>query len=181
MIVPKAKQYQQTKIIKSIHVKFNPHLHFDVRSGILTRENLIALILYTDFAAISEEFTSTFRQIRYNESLQSIKARNQKYWWLAKILRETVQYFGSNGSPSGQNVKGPFYTSMSAVINIPAFNISLSSPVSTSKVIEVIARCQGEEGMILQLNNSGDYESARYLRSFNLRCVTTQHNRIENV
>merc|ERR1712157_716527 len=45
--------------------------------------------------------------------------------------------------------------------------------MGTSKQMEVIARCQGgKNGMMLQLNNNGDYESSRYLRSFNVSWIS---------
>eukprot|EP01084_Bolivina_argentea_P307464 531452_1 len=173
LIVLKAKTYKQSHVAKSIYMKFNPHLHFDVDYGGLTRECLIALILYSDFEAVSAEFASTFGQIRLNESLESIKERNQKFWWLSKTLREIVQYFGTNGSPSGENVKGPFYTRISQVMNVSEFNIRLCSPVSTSATIEVVTRYNDDlHGMVMQLNNNGDYENARYLRSFNLSWIS---------
>ena len=65
LIIPKAKQYLKTAVCKTVNIKFNPHLHFDIEAQKLTKDNLIALILYTDFAQLSKEFASTFRQIRY--------------------------------------------------------------------------------------------------------------------
>ena len=94
---------------------------------------------------------------------------------MSKVLRETVQCFGDNGSPTGQQLRGPFFASYYKLINIPEFNIRLNSPVSTSKHIEVVARfinnspSTQSKGVIVQLNNNGDYDSSRYLRSFNLR------------
>lgn len=173
LIIPKAKAYLKTALCKSVLITYNPHLHYDIETTKLTRDNLIALMLYTDFAKLSKEFASTFRQIRLNESLQSIKSRNQKFWWMSKILRETVQCFGDNGSPSGQVLKGPFYVSYYRAIYMPEFNLRLNSPVSVSKSLGVVTRfmdtAKDSSGIVLILNNSGDCDSSRYLRSFNLR------------
>ena len=123
--------------------------------------------------------------LRLNESLQSIKSRNKKFWWMAKTLRETVQCFGDNGSPSGQQLRGPFYASYYTAIHIPEFNIRLNSPVSTSKHIEVVTRFMStyrdSKGIIITLNNNGDYDSSRYLRSFNLSWISKYKEEDERI
>eukprot|EP01083_Nonionella_stella_P015938 44583_1 len=147
-------------------------LHYDIKEGTpLSIENVMCVIAYCDFTDFCTDFTSTFRPIKLFESLSSIKQRNQEYWWVSKILRETVQVFGDNkeGRHYGnqwRDVTGPFYCGMSFVMAIPEFNIRLCSPTSTSRQMAVAMRFGGEKGMIIQVNNNGDAVSARYLRCF---------------
>merc|ERR1712130_196252 len=45
------------------------------------------------------------------------------------------------------------------------------SPITTSVRPEVVTRFRDNGGVLMQLNNNGDYENARYLRSFNLSWI----------
>eukprot|EP01083_Nonionella_stella_P085609 237425_1 len=146
---------------------------FDIEEGTsLSIENLMCLITYCDYTELCTEFKSTFRSTKRFESLTEIKQRNREYWWLSKILRETVQVFGNNkeGRDYGskwRNVTGPFYCGMSFVMAIPEFNIRLCAPTSTSTVRAIATKfTQGKQGMIIRVNNNGDALSARYLRCF---------------
>ena len=128
----------------------------------MREEHLHALFLYTDFSALSTDFSSSFRAVYRGESLKSIKARNSSYHHLAKHLKELIMYFGVDGAgektPWDKYVnrsRGPFYCGMSVVLCIPQFAIRLNGPTSTSLHIEVAMRFGGNEGMIIQLNNEG--------------------------
>eukprot|EP01084_Bolivina_argentea_P131230 231654_1 len=175
-ILSKAQKYIQSDLAKQTQAaggKWMKHLHYDIEEETpLGIDNLMSVITYCDFSALCTEFTSTFRSIKPFEALSAIKARNQKYWWLAKILRETVQYYGDN--KDGRNfgdewihVTGPFFCGLSVVMAIPEFNIRLCSPTSTSKQFTVATRFGGYSGMIIEMNNNGDAVSGTYLRCFN--------------
>eukprot|EP01083_Nonionella_stella_P257467 881273_1 len=60
----------------------------------LLPRHLLALCLYTDFTDLCTHFSGTFRATKQFEQLSSIRARNSKYWWMAKSLRETVELYG---------------------------------------------------------------------------------------
>ena len=155
-IVDKTKRYFATTDCKAIQCKAGGDpLHFDIEVGELLREeHLYALFLYTDFSALSTDFSSSFRAVYRGESVESIKARNDRYHHFAKLLKELVMYFGVDGHHYRDRSSGPFYCGMSAVLNIPQFAIRLNGPPSTSLHIEVAMRCGGTEGMIIQLNNT---------------------------
>jgi len=172
-ILLKAKEYAKTACAKKYAVRFNPHLHFQVTATSLTSTHLVALVLYSDFPDLAEEFASTFQQTHPHESLESVKARHRRFWWLGKTLRETVQYFGSNGMPSFY-IKGPFFV-YAKECELRELAVTLAAPTSTSKHIEVALPTLAEqrsEGVILRLNNNGDDENARYLRSFDLGWIS---------
>lgn len=143
----------------------------------LEMEHLISLILYTDFTELSADFTSTFRKKHPFEQLNDIKKRNREYWWLSKLLRETVEFFGDcRDDWSNGDIKGPFYTGMSVVLNMPHFMIRLCSPTSTSKQIEVAIKFGGEQGMVIELNSVDhqgiDEFNANYVRTFNCSWIS---------
>ena len=112
----------------------------------LQLQNMISLIMYCDYIALQADFTKSFRTLSF-EAWQQTKARNRNYYHWSKLLRETVRNYG-------QTRRGPFYTGMSTVLDIPQFNIFLLSPTSTTTQLEVATKFSGEEGMILQFRNS---------------------------
>ena len=138
------------------------------------------MILYCDYTDLSSHFTATFRKTGSFETIKSIKKRNSEYYWLSRILRETVELFGqcSFGEWDGvsddkydvdkrvNKLLGPYYTGMSFVMNIPEFSIFLCSPTSTSMQIEVAIKFSGDQGTVIQLDNPcrSQYE---FLRGFN--------------
>ena len=180
MIINKAAKYMDTNMVRSIKA-FIGHsgstkLYYGVVNGAPLRiDNLVSVILYTDFTDLSSNFTSTFRKISPYETLSSIKARNSRYWWMSKTLRETVElygiwrdnYYGNRNS----SLVGPFYTGMSYIMNIPQFAIRLCSPTSTSIHMEVAMKFSGETGIIIQLNTT-DYAGDALLAAFDVSWIS---------
>ena len=101
-----------------------------------------------------------FRKRSEFELIFQIKKRNQKYFHWSKILKNTIYLYGQDqdhGRGYLPELKGPFYCGMSIVLNIPEFNMFIHCPLSTSLHIEVAMRFSGEEGMILEMDNSKTY------------------------
>eukprot|EP01084_Bolivina_argentea_P271770 462515_1 len=176
-VVLKARNYKDTEIVKSMYAVVNrwsgSNLHYDINhESKLFFHHLLAVILYTDFSDLSTDFSSTFRKIAPFESLSSIKLRNGEYYWLSKILRETVELYGRCGYEEDKNggLSGPFYCGMTCVMHMPGFNIRLCSPTSTSMQIEVAIKFSGDDGMILQFNNV--CSPADLLRGFNCSWIS---------
>ena len=158
IIMIKAKKYIQTTAAKSIksYTLAVPLLatHYRIGEGApLLIRNLLAIIMYTDTTQLSTDFSASFRKIHQYETLSQIKKRNSKYWHWSKTLRETVELYGTyiidhhyKGS-----IKGPFFTGISTVMNMPSSSLRLCSPTSTTVHIEVAVTFSGEQGLILQL------------------------------
>ena len=167
----KALVYMDSDIVKNriVNPWIGQELKYNIPQGTkISESHILALILYCDIGNLSATFSSTFRRNHPLESLEQIKNRNREYATWSKLLRECVQCFGVEGwkySLSIQAnklkgyVKGPFYCGMSSRINIPEYNIRLCGPTSTSKHIEVAARFAGNDGIIIQLNNNGYWQS----------------------
>ena len=105
-----------------------------------------------------QAFYITFRKNEF-EPLQSIKRRNRDYWWMSKILKETIFVYGTDYGYDEDwddmpRLLGPFYCGMSMVMNMPQFYIELLSPTSTSKHIEVAMKFSGKKGIIIEFNNN---------------------------
>ena len=125
--------------------------------------HLIAIICYTDFTELCTKWTSTFRSIYFGESQQSMKLRQEQFYHLSKYLYQIVQYFGEYchgikygfGVYSWSDVDGPFFCGMNRKMPFNSFNIKLNGPTSTSRHREVALRFSGEQGILIQFNNSG--------------------------
>ncbi len=177
------------------------HLQYGIKCNApLSLLHLQAVICYCDMSKLCTLFSSTFRAIFVGETLSSIKKRNQCFYFLSKYLRECVDYFGKKGkaldvtrhnlsrsallATSGdwlyrQNLteQGPFYCGVSSVMSIPAFNMRLCAPTSTSKQIEIAINFATRNGIIIQLNNNSDWHS-RNLHFFD--CSFVSHYKEED-
>ncbi len=163
LVVVKAQSYMSSKIrkqTKPFKARYNTKLHYDIdrENTVLGYNNLVCLILYTDWSKLSTDFSSSFRQKSVFEPISDTKRRNSEYWWWSKILRETVEVFGQcrYEKDSNPGLYGPFYTGMSVVMALPEFNLFLCSPTSTSIQIEVALKFGGADGMTLQFNNTSE-------------------------
>eukprot|EP01084_Bolivina_argentea_P065597 119551_1 len=94
----KANNYIDVHLVKQVRSPCPDHLHFNIRPGTrLKISNLLSVFLYTDFSDLSKEFSRTFRKLQSYELLLSVKIRNAEFAHWARILRETVEYYGQNG------------------------------------------------------------------------------------
>ena len=157
-VITKANIYIETKAVKGIPATEykSDGLKYNIAAGTeISINHLISVILYTDYTNLSSQFTSTFRQNGLFEPMNVTKERNRKYAYWSKLLLETVQVYGDTGEFwDGGMLCGPFYCGMSTVMRMPQFQILLQSPTSTSLHVEVAMKFSGEEGIIIEFNNS---------------------------
>ena len=133
-IIPKSKEFHQTHLVKSIKCLWNK---YGIKEGdVMSVEMLICIILYCDYTELSRDFSSTFRKNNTFEPIQSTKKRNQKYYHMARILKEMIYCYGQTYAWGGNgllsSLVSPFYCGMSFVMMMPQFNIKLYGPTSTS-------------------------------------------------
>ena len=141
----KVNQYIQTRTARKMK-------NFD--KGIIKKEHLMGIVLYTDFTELSSQFTKSFRRKNPFETKEQVKKRNDKYWWWSKVLKDTLWYYGKSS-------EGPFYTGMSWVMTLPQFNIYLYSPTSTSVKIAVAMTFCGDAGMIMEFDQPADLQGSK--------------------
>ena len=99
LVYIKALKWMQTYEVKSkkADIPVINRLQCGIKTAAtLSLQNLITLILYTDEGELCTKFSSTFRRQRSYESIKTIKKRNGGYWHWSKILKETVQCFGTD-------------------------------------------------------------------------------------
>eukprot|EP01084_Bolivina_argentea_P002686 4958_1 len=177
-VIYKADKYIKCDRAKTIVAQNEESdLHYGIeKDAALTIQNIIVIIIYCNFSDLSTEFSASFRR-KKDEMLENVKEKHRQFWWLAKILRETVEYYGNNryGRYYGNNRYsqcGPFYTGLNKLFVMPQFNIRLCSPTSTTTQKEIAQRFAGDRGgMILTFDNDGDSYSAA-LRCFNCSWIS---------
>eukprot|EP01084_Bolivina_argentea_P058352 106574_1 len=129
----KAVKWINTDKTRSLTAHQPKHLYYQIKNNIkISKEQLMSVIIYCDFSEICTEFSATFR-LMSSEALKSIILRNQEFWWMSRLLRETVQCFGYNRCKE----KGPFYCGINQVMVMTQFNIRLCGPTSTTVYKEV--------------------------------------------
>eukprot|EP01084_Bolivina_argentea_P122941 217892_1 len=147
MVCVKAKQFMTTETVKNMKAKGTDgvDLHYGITlDQSIDLPHLMSLIFRCDFSQLCSSFSATFRKLKANETIESVKTRNQNYYWMSKLLRESVEVFG-------YKCKSTVYTGMGIVMEIPELRMRLCSPTSTSIYIEVATKFSGRNGMILEL------------------------------
>ena len=176
-VVGKGDKFLKTKSCKRVQcVHWNDPLKYVIKEGdALKNEHLYALILYTDFSEFCTDFSSTFRAEPWDEAFEATKKRNGRFHFVAKHLRELVQYYGVKGrktvcssfcpttKPCAYHARqlGPFYTGVNCVLFMTEFKVRLSGPTSTTKTRAVAERFASDAGMIIKLNNISEDGPAR--------------------
>ena len=98
-------QHQNTKanyyLRESAYVKrFCSNGLFQKEYGIqanipITTEHLSSILFYCNLTELSYEFSKTYRRLSWNETDSQLKQRHHNFYHFAKLLRETVEVFGS--------------------------------------------------------------------------------------
>eukprot|EP01084_Bolivina_argentea_P158021 275313_1 len=181
MVVIKVNAYIKSDIVKATKpVSFGaPYMNrYGISKGcLLSFEHLLSLVIYCDYNELSFDFSSSFRSIYWFETLSHIKKRNGKYYYLSKFLRETVEGYGQCSAPEditkeGIQLSGPFYCGMNQLLHMPALNIRLCAPASTSIHMEVAIKFSTEDGIIIQFDNPATSPQYSYLRGFNVSWIS---------
>eukprot|EP01084_Bolivina_argentea_P116496 206972_1 len=94
----KAIKLFQTSNTKQIKAASEPFLHYDIPVNTpITMSHLLSLVLWCDTDKLSSVFASTFRKSSATESFSSLKNRNREFANWSRLLRESVELFGSSG------------------------------------------------------------------------------------
>ena len=159
--------YYQTKFIQAMKTEYYIHQYQMGNGAIISKDRIMSLLLYTDYTALSSDFTSTFRKSNPFEPIQATIQRHRSYYWWGKFLRETVDVYGL---VHRTGLSGPFYCGMSTIMTMPQFAIKLFSPTSTSCKIAVATKFSAGSGIIIEFDNGGG--TSRQLRGFDASCFS---------
>eukprot|EP01084_Bolivina_argentea_P110187 196811_1 len=178
LVLHKAMQYSSTDFCKSMLSCYTNHsLYYDIRGGLpIGVNNLLSILLYTDYSKLCYEFSKTFRKLNNQESNGAMKLRNSQYWNWSRLMRETVEYWGE---PLWKTEIKIFYSGCSYMI-LEAFIANFCGPTSTSTQLQVAAIFAKNDGIILELQQS-DSKKAGHLRYFNcslFSCYASEDERL---
>eukprot|EP01084_Bolivina_argentea_P071572 130080_1 len=154
--------YRYNDTDDDLHYGYNCHT-YDIP---ISFQHLLSICVYCDWTELCTAFSATFRKQKPYEAISAVIRRNMEFSNMARLVRETVELYGSDNSKD--EVVGPFYSGISHVMVIPEFNIRLNGPTSTSKQIEVAEKFGYDHGIIIQINNS----NASRLRIFSCAFVS---------
>lgn len=139
----------------------------------MSTEHLLSLVFYTDFDELSFHFSSTFRKRTESEGLGAHKRRNREFAHWSRLLRETVELFGTEMGESRIDI---FYHGVSRLI-FSSFVAYLGSPTSTTSQLSVASMFATEsDGLILELARS-----SRCLRYFDCAWLSCFGNEDEKL
>eukprot|EP01084_Bolivina_argentea_P282514 483604_1 len=165
----KATKYLQTEASRKMVAICPPNLHYGVKTGdLFTKPHMMSVLLYCNYSKLCTKFSSTFRHDTTMQSLSELKDRNSRFWWMSKLLRETVELFGNDR----YREQGPFYCGVDKVLALYQFNIRLCGPTSTTKQRQVAERFASEDGMLIHLNNNGELHSSKRVRWFDCSWIS---------
>ena len=182
IVLTKVNLYMESNRVKNTKANWicdRGALHYGIEEDTpISKEQVISIILYTDFSEYCAKFSATFRKLSSYETFNTTKKRNAEFAHQSRLLRECVEVFSLIHPDDGE--KGPFYSGVDCVLAMPQFAIRLSSPTSTSKHIEVSMNFAKKEGIIITLNNTG-HEYAVVVRFFDCSWVSQYPDEDERV
>eukprot|EP01083_Nonionella_stella_P268688 908573_1 len=173
----KVMKYLHCPYCKSMTLK--PYRFTDYKlhlPDVLSLNNLISLTLYTDFTALSYEFSSSFRVRNKNESVFELKQRHANYYWWARTLRETVEFYGNDINESKTKY---FWHGISQQMVFKSTISAFNCPTSTTADLPVATTFASSNGIILQLTSFYKVGSGGYY--FNCNWTSAFPNENENL
>ena len=112
LIIDKANQYMETDLVKNLKAaNMDALLHYGIQSPApISISHVTSIILYCDLTKYSTMFSESFRKLNSFETINSVRRRNEEFWWQSKLLKETVEYYGTDGMTEDNlgGERGPF-------------------------------------------------------------------------
>eukprot|EP01083_Nonionella_stella_P162589 533916_1 len=151
-------------------------LHYGVCDNIaFAVSNVMSIILYTDYDFLSYNLSKTFHKLTYyEENEEQMKQRNSEYWHWSKLLRETLECYGSMMTDSSVET---YYHCMNKM-PFPCLNARICGPISTTARLEVIASFVYDNGLVLELQPDEIGSSLRMMNCSFFSCFPQEEERL---
>lgn len=154
----KAQKYMKTGKVRKMVATRVRYVSDGLREGDpVSPQHLIAIILYCDFAALCTSFSETYRKKDVFESLESVAKRHSHWWWLGRILKESVHHFGTDG----ESDHGPYFCGLNVELYLPLGGITIYGPCSTTTARDVALNFSKSEGIVVKINTDGNHYGPR--------------------
>eukprot|EP01084_Bolivina_argentea_P249499 417701_1 len=164
--LPEAKCYMKTEFVKRIFASCDDYLpsikHFCdhpskfgyEHGSVIHIKNICSILIYCGVDTFQYDFSSSYRpneDKKHDNNMDifnDIKSRHSKFYHFAKILKETVEVFGT------QYIDGNVdrvYHGISGQMIIPGFQCKIFGPLSTTIVKTVAEHFAFGDGLVLEL------------------------------
>eukprot|EP01084_Bolivina_argentea_P044599 82053_1 len=120
------------------------------KNTIIKLDNILCLLLYTNYDFVATKLTETYRRKTQSESDESLKNRHGHFVHLGKGLKETVEAFGI---PLGKSKQKAFYHGINRKMLFNRFAAKFASPTSTTLFKDIAINFAGD-GIVLTIKNS---------------------------
>eukprot|EP01084_Bolivina_argentea_P269000 457044_1 len=134
----------------------------------LNANNILSVVLYTDYDTLSYNLTKTFRSISTHDTYEDMKNRNREYFNWCKALCETVTCFGTKVNDS--NIKSYYHGTSFMYFDQVMF--SFNSPTSTTTKLQIATIFAKNNGIILELSKYNDVFKHSDTRYFNCSLIS---------
>ena len=160
-VVLKAKEYLKSEKVRKMSGNANIWAWEFYK---VTLPHLCAIICYCDLSSLCTKFSATYRRNNVFETMESVLKRHSKH-------------FGNSKCYGGDS--GPFYCGIDCVLNIGSFAVCFNGPCSTSMVQEVALNFAGDEGIILKVDNDGEWaQNQKFLDCSFISCFIGEAERL---
>ena len=110
-------------------------------------KNIMVIFIYCKYDKFRYKFSKTFKKNYNSESLEFNEKRNSSYYWMSRILRETVECFGIIINDS--KIK-KYYHGANKQLIFEKFVLRFKGPISTTSSFEIATLFSDNNGIIVQ-------------------------------
>eukprot|EP01084_Bolivina_argentea_P260493 439937_1 len=163
---------QSVKQVKAVWYQgINKH-HEIYSNQPMTKDHVLALILYTQCTKLCTLYRETYRQSHDEESEQQLVLRHAEYANMGRLLYESFVFFASTNSQVQL-----LYHGMSIPLLFRSLFCTFDAPTSTTTASNVATNF-GETGIVIKFESS---ESTKYIRTLDMGSFTCYHNEEEHL
>ena len=136
----KGLHLRKSHVIKSMHCETDKYQStYGITQGSpLKMEHILAVTLYTDFCNLAHVFTASFTKMSHEESGEAVVARHSAFANWARLLRETVECFGSKMKTTKTDI---FYRVVDDQYTVQSVTARFYPPTSTTTQLAVAPAC----------------------------------------
>ena len=149
-----AAQYIETQKAKKTKCNGSPLMwYYGIeKNTTLSLNHLLSMVIYCNYDNLQFQYSKTFRKTEEIQDRDEIKKQNSQFCHWSKLLRETVEIFGTR-MRSTPNVR--FYHGISCELLIPTTISKFNGPTSLTTELAVAASFSDGNGLILELSQYG--------------------------
>eukprot|EP01084_Bolivina_argentea_P103882 186047_1 len=119
----------------------------------MNKDHLVAMMIYCNNDLLQQRFTETFRKIDKNETNQEIKQRHRNFYFLGRLLRESVECFGTK-KRFGMDDPISVYQGVNKQFVYSSMYAYIKGPMSTTRNYVVAVNFCANQGIVVEIDVS---------------------------